>query len=218
MMERAGRRLDAYRQRKTEKQRLVTRSNVKEIHNVELLTIIAIAVGLAMDTFAVSIVSGAAYKELHIRHTLRMAGFFGGFQAFMPVVGYLAGLTVRQYVSSYDHWIAFGILAAVGLKMIYESFKIEEEKKTPDPANLFVVLALAVATSIDALAVGITISLITNAIALAVLIIGAVTFVFSFAGVYIGKKFGHFFEGRIEIIGGLVLIGLGLKIVIQHLG
>ena len=183
---------------------------------MELLAVIAIAVGLAMDTFAVSIVTGAAYKQLHIRHALRMAGFFGGFQAFMPVVGYLAGLSVRQYVSNYDHWIAFGILAAVGLKMIYESFKIKEERKTPNPANLMVVLVLAVATSIDALAVGVTISLITNAIALAVIIIGAVTFSMSFVGVYIGKKFGHFFEGGIEVIGGLVLIALGIKIVIQH--
>jgi manganese efflux pump family protein len=184
---------------------------------MELLSVITIAVGLAMDTFAVSIVTGAAYKQLHIRHALRMAGFFGGFQAFMPVVGYLAGLTVRQYVSNYDHWIAFGILAAVGFKMIYESFKIQEEKNTPDPSSLMVVLVLAVATSIDALAVGVTISLITNAIALAVIIIGAVTFVMSFAGVYIGKRFGHFFEGGIEIVGGLVLIALGIKIVIQHI-
>lgn len=183
---------------------------------MELLAVIAIAVGLAMDTFAVSIVTGAAYKQLHIRHALRMAGFFGGFQAFMPVVGYLAGLSVRQYVSNYDHWIAFGILAAVGLKMIYESFKIKEERNTPNPANLAVVLVLAIATSIDALAVGITLSLITNAIAMAVIIIGVITFGLSFAGVYIGKKFGHFFEGGIEIVGGLVLIALGIKIVIQH--
>jgi putative Mn2+ efflux pump MntP len=183
---------------------------------VELLAVIAIAVGLAMDTFAVSIVTGAAYKQMHIRHTLRMAGFFGGFQAFMPVVGYLAGLSVRQYVSNFDHWIAFGILAAVGLKMIYESFKIKEERNTPNPANLAVVLVLAVATSIDALAVGITLSLVTHAIVLAVIIIGVVTFGLSFAGVYIGKKFGHFFESGIEAIGGLVLIGLGIKIVLQH--
>jgi putative Mn2+ efflux pump MntP len=185
---------------------------------VELLAVIVVAIGLAMDTFAVSIVTGAAYKQLHIRHTLRMAGFFGGFQAFMPLVGYLAGLSLKQYMQNYDHWIAFGILTAVGIKMIYESFKIEEEKNTPDPANLFVVLALAVATSIDALAVGVTISLITNFIALAVLIIGSVTFALSFAGVYIGKKFGHFFEGKIEIIGGLILIALGLKILFQHFG
>jgi manganese efflux pump family protein len=184
---------------------------------MELLTIIAIAVGLSMDAFAVSVVSGAAYKQLHIRHALRMAAFFGGFQAFMPAVGYLAGLTVRQYMSSFDHWVAFGILAAVGLKMIYESFKIKAERRTPDPANLVVLLALAVATSIDALAVGITLSLITHAVAEAIVIIGVVTFGLSCAGMYIGKKFGHFFESGIEAIGGLVLIGLGVKIMLQHL-
>jgi putative Mn2+ efflux pump MntP len=184
---------------------------------MELLAIIAIAVGLSMDAFAVSVVTGAAYKELHIRHTLRMAGFFGGFQAFMPAVGYLAGMTFRQSISNYDHWVAFGILAAVGLKMIYESLKIKEKRKAMHPANLPLLLALAVATSIDALAVGITLSLITHAIALAIVIIGAVTFGLSCAGVYIGKKFGHFFESGIEAIGGLVLIGLGAKILLQHI-
>lgn len=211
---------------------------------MELMAIIVIAVGLSMDAFAVSVVTGAAYKELHVRHTLRMAGFFGAFQAFMPAVGYLAGLTVRQYISSFDHWVAFGILAAVGLKMIYESFKIKSassaeqssarhgetslasrrsrgpkggaERQAPNPANLVVLLALAVATSIDALAVGITLSLITHAIAAAVVIIGVVTFGLSCTGVYIGKRFGHFFESAIEAIGGLVLIGLGVKIMLQH--
>lgn len=184
---------------------------------MELLAIIAIAVGLSMDAFAVSVVTGAAYKELHVRHTLRMAGFFGGFQAFMPAIGYLAGLTVRQYISSYDHWVAFGILTVVGLKMIYESFKIKGERQAMHPANLTLLLALAVATSIDALAVGITLSFITHAIAAAIVIIGVVTFCLSCAGVYIGKRFGHFFESGIEAIGGLVLIGLGLKILLQHL-
>ena len=184
---------------------------------MELLAIIAIAIGLSMDAFAVSVVTGAAYKELHVRHTLRMAGFFGGFQAFMPAVGYLAGLTVREYIEGFDHWIAFGILAAVGVKMIYESFKIKEERKAMHPANLAMLLALAVATSIDALAVGITLSLITHAIALAIVIIGVVTFGLSCAGVYIGKRFGHFFESGIEAIGGVVLIGLGVKILLQHL-
>jgi putative Mn2+ efflux pump MntP len=183
---------------------------------MELLAIIAIALGLSMDAFAVSVVTGAAYKELHIRHTLRMAGFFGGFQAFMPAIGYLAGLTVSQYILGYDHWIAFVILSAVGLKMIYESFKIKEERKAMHPANLAMLLVLAIATSIDALAVGVTLSLITKQIAEAVIIIGVVTFGLSCAGVYIGKKFGHFFESGIEAIGGLVLIGLGIKIVLQH--
>lgn len=170
-----------------------------------------------MDAFAVSVVTGAAYRELRIRHTLRMAGFFGGFQAFMPAVGYLAGMTVRQSILNYDHWVAFGILAAVGAKMIYESLKIKEERKTMHPANLPLLLALAVATSIDALAVGITLSLITSRIAAAVIIIGVVTFGLSCAGVHIGKKFGHFFESGIEAIGGLVLIGLGAKILLQHI-
>lgn len=184
---------------------------------MELLAIIFVAVGLAMDAFAVSVVTGAAYKELHVRHVLRMAAFFGIFQAFMPVVGYLAGLTVRQYIEDYEHWVIFIILTAVGLKMIYESFKIKSERKAMHPANLPMLLALAIATSIDALAVGITLSLITSSIAIAVIIIGLVTFSLSYCGVYIGKRFGHFFESGIEAIGGLVLIGLGIKILLQHL-
>jgi putative Mn2+ efflux pump MntP len=184
---------------------------------MQLLTIIIIAVGLSMDAFAVSVVTGAAYKEMNIRYTLRMAGFFGGFQAFMPLIGYLAGITVKQYLSDYDHWVAFGILGTVGIKMIYESSKLKEEKQTMHPANLALLLALAVATSIDALAVGITLSLITHAITAAVVIIGTVTFGLSYAGVYIGKRFGHFCESKIEAVGGLVLIALGLKILIQHI-
>ncbi len=184
---------------------------------MELLAVIALAVSLAMDTFAVSIVTGAAYKQLHIRHTLRMAGFFGGFQAFMPMVGYFAGLTISNYISDYDHWIAFAILATIGLKMIYESFKIKEERKAMHPADIGMLLMLAIATSIDALAVGITLSLITMQIAEAIVVIGIVAFGLSIAGVYIGKKFGHFFESGIEAIGGIVLIGLGVKILLQHI-
>lgn len=184
---------------------------------VELLTIVIVAVGLSMDAFAVSVVTGSACKQLRVRHVLRMAIFFGGFQAFMPVIGYLAGITVRQYILNYDHWVAFGILAAVGLKMIYESLKIKEQRRAMHPANIMMLLALAVATSIDALAVGMTLSLITSSIVVAVAIIGVVTFCLSYLGVYIGKRFGHFFESGIEALGGLVLIGIGLKILLQHL-
>jgi putative Mn2+ efflux pump MntP len=184
---------------------------------MELLAVIAVAVGLSMDAFAVSVVTGAAYRQLHVRHAIRMAAFFGGFQAFMPAVGYLAGITVKKYIEGIDHWIALVILGSIGLKMIYESFKIKEERKAMHPANWGLLLALAVATSIDALAVGITLSLITHSIAEAIIIIGVVTFVLSCAGVYIGKKFGHFFESGIEAIGGMVLIGLGVKILLQHL-
>jgi len=184
---------------------------------MDSLTIIIIAVGLAMDAFVVSIISGSAYRQLHVRHALRMAMFFGAFQAFMPLVGSLAGLTLREYIAHYDHWIAFGLLAAVGGKMIYESFKIKSVEENPDPSNIFVLLVLSVATSIDALAVGITLSLLAGSIVVAVIIIGLITFVLSYLGVYIGKRFGHFFESKMEALGGIILIGIGTKVLIEHL-
>jgi len=184
---------------------------------MELVTIVVIAVGLAMDAFAVSIVSGTAYRQLKIKHAFRLAFFFGGFQAFMPLIGSLAGLSVKEYIADYDHWMAFGLLSAVGGKMIYESFKIKSAEKNFNPSNIFVLLVLSVATSIDALAIGVTLSIITSSIVAAVIIIGLVTFVLSYIGVFIGKKFGHFFENKIEAVGGLVLIGLGAKILIEHL-
>jgi putative Mn2+ efflux pump MntP len=184
---------------------------------MNLFTIIVVAVGLAIDAFVVSIVSGGAYKQLHVKHIVRMALFFGGFQAFMPVIGFLAGLSVREYIECCDHWIAFGLLSAVGGKMIYESFKIKSIEEKFDPTNIFVLLLLSVATSIDALAIGITLSLVTNSIIIAVIIIGVVTFVLSYLGVYVGKKFGHFFENKIQAVGGIILIGLGVKILFEHL-
>ena len=184
---------------------------------MNFLTIFVVAVGLAMDAFAVSIASGAAYKQLQVRHTLRIALFFGGFQAFMPLIGALAGLSVKDYIGDYDHWIAFVILAAVGGKMIYESFKITEAEKNNSPSNILVLLALSVATSIDALAIGITLSLVAASIITAVIVIGLVTFVLSYIGVMIGKRFGHIFENKIEAVGGLVLISIGVKILLEHM-
>lgn len=184
---------------------------------MQLLTIITIAVGLAMDAFAVAIASGSAYKQLKIKYAFRIAVFFGGFQAIMPLIGYLAGTSIKEHVADYDHWIAFTLLSAVGAKMIYESFKISPAQRSLDPSNTSVLLALSVATSIDALAVGVTLSLITSSIATAVIIIGLTTFALSYLGVLIGKKLGYFFENRIEAVGGLVLIALGTKILLQHL-
>jgi len=184
---------------------------------MDIVTIVVIAVALAMDAFAVSIASGAAYKQLQVRHTLRIALFFGGFQAFMPLIGALAGLSFREYIADYDHWIAFVILAAVGGKMIYESFKITEAEKNYSPSNILVLLALSVATSIDALAIGITLSLVAGSIVTAVIVIGLVTFLLSYIGVILGKKFGHIFENKIEAVGGLVLIALGVKILLEHM-
>jgi putative Mn2+ efflux pump MntP len=133
------------------------------------------------------------------------------------LIGSLAGLSLKECIEDYDHWIAFSLLAAVGGKMIYESFKIKSVEENPDPSNIFVLLVLSIATSIDALAIGITLSLITSSIALAVTIIGLITFALSYAGVLIGKKFGHFFENKLEALGGVVLIGIGIKILCEHL-
>jgi putative Mn2+ efflux pump MntP len=184
---------------------------------MHLATILLIAVGLAMDAFAVSIVSGSVYKDLHVKHVLRMALFFGGFQAVMPLIGFLAGLGLKGYICACDHWIAFALLSFVGGKMVYEAFQIETAEKNRDPSNLLVLLTLSIATSIDALAVGITLSLLTASIALAVTIIGVITFGLSYTGVCIGKRFGHFFESRIEVLGGLILIAIGIKILVGHL-
>ena len=184
---------------------------------MQLGTILVIAVGLAMDALAVSIVTGSVYKEFQLRHALRMALFFGGFQALMPVIGFLAGLGLMNYIAAYDHWVAFALLFFVGGKMIYESLRMSAAERSRDPSSLPVLLLLSFATSIDALAVGITLSLLKAPIAWAVTIIGTVTFVLSFSGVYIGKRFGRFFESKVEIVGGLVLIAIGIKIVVEHL-
>lgn len=183
---------------------------------MEFFAIIAIAVGLSMDAFAVSVVSGSVYKQLNIKHAFRMAAFFGGFQAIMPLVGSLAGISVKKYIAGFDHWMAFALLSAVGVKMIYESFKITARENF-NPDNIMVLLALSVATSIDALVVGITLSFLRVSIMAAVTIIGIVTFALSYLGVFLGKRFGHFFENKIEALGGLVLVGLGVKILFEHL-
>lgn len=185
---------------------------------IEIITVTGIAIGLAMDAFAVSIVSGSAFKNMCVRCALRMAFFFGAFQAFMPLLGYLAGNTLAGYIVDYDHWVAFFLLVLIGGKMIYESFKIEEvEKKAQDPSCPVTLVMLSIATSIDALAVGVTLSLITHHIYATVIVIGIITFVLSYLGYKIGKKMGHFFENKIEILGGLILIVIGIKILISHL-
>lgn len=182
---------------------------------MELLTIILIALGLSMDAFAVSLASGAAYKKLHINHSIRIALFFGIFQALMPLIGYFAGQASCTYIKKFDHWISFAILAVVGTKMIYEAFQLK--KTTKNPARIDILLTLAIATSIDALAVGFTLSLLSLNILLDITIIGIITFSLSLIGIFIGKKAGHLFDNKIEIIGGLILIAIGIKILIQHL-
>jgi len=192
--------------------------HVPEGGGLSITTIIFIAVGLAMDAFAVSVASGLAATRLRVRHALGMALSFGVFQALMPVAGWLLGFGFREEIASVDHWLAFVLLAAVGGKMIYEAFKLEEAENPRNPMSISVLLVLSVATSIDALAVGLSLTFIKVPIATPALIIGAVTFALSYAGVYIGERFGHFFEKKIEVAGGLILIIIGLRILIEHLG
>jgi len=170
-----------------------------------------------MDAFAVSITSGITIKRLHINHALKIALFFGLFQAFMPIIGWLAGLSLRDYISAIDHWIAFGLLSFIGCKMIYESITVQSNKKEINPLNVYVLLVLSVATSIDALAVGISFAFLKVSIVTPVIIIGTVTFLLSYLGVYIGDRIGHFFENKIEIAGGFLLIGMGIKILVEGL-
>lgn len=184
---------------------------------MDFVSIILIALGLAMDAFAVSIASGVTIKNIKAKHALKIGLFFGAFQAIMPVIGWLAGLSLKNFISSFDHWVVFGILCFIGAKMIYESTKLKEEKQDNDPLNGFVLLILAIATSIDALAVGISFAFLKIAIFTPVLVIGGITFILSFCGVYIGDRLGHFFESKIEVLGGIILIGIGTKILLEHI-
>ncbi|OGR52351.1 MAG: hypothetical protein A2049_01190 [Elusimicrobia bacterium GWA2_62_23] len=186
------------------------------------LEILLIALGLSMDAFAVAIASGATMKRLHLPDALKMGLFFGGFQALMPVLGWGAGLSMRSFISGWDHWIAFGLLLGVGGKMLYEAFQMKEEEECGGPKtcpfDTGTLTVLAIATSIDALAVGLTFSLLALSIIGPVLVIGLVTFFMSVAGVKIGSAGGHFFEHKMEAAGGIILIVIGLKILLGHLG
>jgi putative Mn2+ efflux pump MntP len=180
------------------------------------LQLLLLAIGLALDAFAVAVASGIAIQNLRIGHALRIATAFGLFQAVMPLIGWLAGLSLQKYVANIDHWVAFGLLTFIGAKMIYEATKIEQAEEAANPLNLYVLLILSLATSVDALAVGITFAMLGTAIITPVIVIGSVTFILCLTGVYIGDVFGHFFERKIEVLGGIVLIGIGLKILIEH--
>ena len=183
---------------------------------MNFLTVFIIAIGLAMDAFAVSIASGISLKKCCISNAARIALSFGLFQALMPILGWIAGQTLRSSISHVDHWIAFGLLAFIGGKMIYESRQIDSCKRT-DPLQPGTLLLLSIATSIDALAVGFSLAILNVHLFLPVLVIGIVTFVLSFIGVYLGDRIGHICEKQVELIGGLVLIGIGVKILIEHL-
>ncbi len=184
---------------------------------MSVIAVILTALGLAMDAFAVSIASGITMQRLKFGHAAKIAVSFGLFQAVMPVLGWLAGLNLRDFIQHIDHWLAFGLLSFIGIKMIYESTKLEAVEKRKDPLRLPVLFVLSLATSMDALAVGLTFAFLKISIAAPAITIGIITFLLSLLGVYIGGKFGHFFEKKIEALGGIILILIGIKILAQHL-
>lgn len=180
-----------------------------------LLTLLLIALGLCMDTFAISISCGMCMRKDRWRSALKVALIFGASQAVMPVLGWLAGTGLKHLISAVDHWIAFGLLSLIGGKMIYESFVLTE--KTIDPRKTRVLFVLALATSIDALAVGLSLALLDVAILRPAAVIGCVTFIVAFTGVFVGHKAGAALEKKAEVLGGLILIGIGIKILFEHL-
>lgn len=182
-----------------------------------LIELFLIAVGLSMDAFAVSVCKGLAMPKCTFKKAAIVGLWFGGFQALMPAIGYILGAQFQEAIASIDHWIAFVLLALIGGNMIHEALDNDEEEADAslDVKTMFL---LAVATSIDALAIGITFAFLKVSIIPAVCFIGIMTFIISFAGVKIGNVFGARYKNKAEIVGGVILILLGLKILLEHLG
>jgi len=184
---------------------------------LDWLSIIILSVGLAMDALAVSVCSSIALKEIRIKDAMKIAFFFGLFQAGMPLIGWLAGMSFRGFIRDLDHWIAFGLLLAIGGKMIYESSQSGCETSKSNPLKMRVLLGLSVATSIDALAAGVGFGVLQLNIWAVITVIGAITFILSFNGARLGNSLGCRFGRRAELLGGLILIGIGIKIVVEHI-
>ncbi|BAK44395.1 manganese efflux pump MntP family protein [Eggerthella sp. YY7918] len=186
-----------------------------------LLELFLIAVGLSMDAFAVSVCKGLCMKRLNVRQAFVIALFFGGFQGLMPLIGWALGTQFERFITPVDHWIAFGLLALIGGKMLWDALH-EDDEALACPADgkldMRELVMLAIATSIDALAVGITFAFLRVDIAVSVGLIGLTTFVLSLVGVAVGHRFGARYEKPATIVGGVVLILIGLKILLEHLG
>ena len=182
-----------------------------------LIEVSIIGLGLSMDAFAVSICKGLSMNKLNKKNVLIIALYFGIFQAIMPLIGYALGSSFQNALEAIDHWIAFLLLASIGGSMIKESI-FPSETAINTNTDFKTMLLLAVATSIDALAIGITFALLNIHIFTSITIIGIITFIISFLGVKIGNKFGDKFCGKAELIGGIILILIGLKILLEHLG
>ncbi len=184
---------------------------------MEILTLLLIASALAMDSFAVSITAGISLQRFKAATMLRISLIFAFFQGLMPVIGWSLGLNFVEVISSYDHWVVFVLLSFIGGKMIYEAIQHQEAAHSINIYSNKTICALGFATSIDALAVGFSFSLLDVKIGIPAFVIGLTTFVFSFAGLTIGMKLGSIFRTKIELIGGLILVGIGFKVLISHL-
>lgn len=191
---------------------------ISEANLMGIIELLLTAVGLSMDAFAVSVCKGLSAKRLRGRHYLLIGVWFGGFQALMPLIGYLLGSAFEQYITAFDHWVAFGLLLIIGGNMLKEGLSKDAEAVSSsfDAKTMFL---LAFATSVDALAVGITFALLPDInIFSAVSFIGVITFVFSAVGLKVGNVFGLKYKSKAEIAGGIILILIGIKILLEHLG
>ena len=184
---------------------------------MDLFEIVVIGIGLAMDIFAVSVCKGLSMKKLNWKKTIIIALYLGLFQALMPVLGYFLGSTFSTIVQRVDHWIAFILLAIIGGNMIKESAD-ENEKKLNDKVDVKTMILLSIATNIDALAVGVTFAFFEVSLLLAILIIGMISFILSVLGVITGNKFGNKLQNKAELTGGIIIIIIGFKILLEHLG
>jgi putative Mn2+ efflux pump MntP len=181
------------------------------------ISIISIAVALGMDAFAVAISAGSQFPQVTPRRLFRLSFHFGLFQFMMPIIGFWAGSTISDYIKDYDHWVALGLLCIVGGKMIKESLADDDcDKKPPDPTKGWTLVVLSVATSIDALAVGLSMAFLGVAVWMPSVIIGVVALMMTAVGMFFGSRLGMLFGRRAGLIGGLILIGIGVKILIEH--
>lgn len=190
---------------------------------MDIFILIGIAVGLSLDAFTVAVTNSTIIKNLKLRDGLRMSLFFGFFQMIMPIMGWAAGLTFSRYIQGFDHWIAFALLALVGGRMIWSGFSGDnstasnKNEHIQDCRHLPTLLVLSIATSIDAMAVGLSFALIKISVIFPSIIIGIITFFMSLIGYFIGKKIGEKLNLKLDIIGGIILIGIGIKIVCDHI-
>ena len=186
-------------------------------NNMGAIEILLISIGLAMDAFAVSVCKGLAMKKMSWKKAITIGLYFGAFQAIMPTIGFSLGTTFERFITNVDHWIAFILLVGIGINMVKEAFDKESENRN-DNVDVKTMLVLSIATSIDALAIGITFACLKIHIVMPVITIGLITFIISVIGVKIGNRFGDKYEKKAEIMGGVILILLGIKILLEHLG